>query len=179
MNNTVKTALGGMCIALSTAIMLTSSILPYFTYVIPGAAALLVLFMQIECNPKWALGVFVGTSIICAMLVPYKEAVGIYIAVLGYYPIVKRYFDKPKNKYVSLLIKSVFFTVVIVVTYWVMMYAFGIYTELLEESEKYLIPILVVLGLVAFLLYDRAMTMLEIAYYRKWQRTVRKMFRRK
>ena len=168
-----------MCIALSTVIMLASSLLPTLTYAIPGIAALLVLFMQVECSPKWAFAVFAGTALISAIVVPYKEAVGIYIALLGYYPLVKRYFDKPKNKYVSLLIKSVFFTVVIVATYWVMMRVFGISTELLEESEKFFIPVLVILGLVAFLLYDKAMTMLEITYYRKWQRTVRKMFRRK
>lgn len=179
MNTTVKTALGGMCIALSTAIMMMSSMLPYLTYAIPGIAALLVLFMQIECNPRWAAGVFVGTSIVCAIVVPYKEAVGIYIAVLGYYPLIKPFFEKIKNKYITILIKAVFFTVVIVATYMVMMYVFGISTELLEEGEKFFIPILVVLGLVAFLLYDSAMTMLEIRYYRKWQRTVRKLFRRR
>lgn len=179
MNNTVKTALGGMCIALSAAIMMMSSILPYLTYAIPGVAALLVLFMQVECNWKWGLGVFVGTSIICALVVPYKEAVGIYIAVLGYYPLVKTLFDKPKNKYVSMIIKAVFFTVVIIAAYCIMMFVFGISTELIEESEKYYIPVLVVLGLVAFMLYDRAMTMLEITYYRKWQRTVRKLFRKR
>jgi hypothetical protein len=179
MNNTVKTALGGMCIALSTAIMLASSLLPTLTYAIPGIAALLVLFMQVECNSKWAFAVFFGTSIISALIVPYKEAVGIYIALLGYYPLVKTFFDKPKNKYISLIIKSVFFTVVIVATYWVMMRVFGISTELLEESEKFFIPVLVILGLVAFLLYDKAMTMLEITYYRKWQRTVRKLFKRR
>lgn len=168
-----------MCIALSTVIMLASSILPYFTYAIPGIAALLVLFMQVECSPKWALGVYVGTAILSAVIVPYKEAVGIYIAVLGYYPLVKTFFDKPKNKYISLLIKSVFFTAVIIATYCVMMFVFGISTELLEEGEKIFIPVLVVLGLAAFLLYDRAMTMLEITYYRKWQRTVRKLFRRR
>lgn len=168
-----------MCIALSVVIMLSSSLLPTLTYAIPAIAALLVLFMQVECNSKWAFAVFVGTSIISALIVPYKEAVGIYIALLGYYPLVKTFFDKPKNKYISLLIKSVFFTVVIVATYWVMMRVFGISTELLEESEKFFIPVLVILGLVAFLLYDKAMTMLEIAYYRKWQRTVRKLFKRR
>ena len=168
-----------MCVALSTVIMLASSLLPTLTYAIPGIAALLVLFMQIECSPKWGFGVFVATSIISAIVVPYKEAVGIYIAVLGYYPLIKAYFDKIRNKYLSYLVKSAFFTVVIVATYWVMMYVFGISTELLEEGERFFIPILVVLGLVAFLLYDKAMTMLEIAYYRKWQRTVRNLFRRR
>jgi hypothetical protein len=50
---------------------------------------------------------------------------------------------------------------------------------LLEESERYLLPFIVVLGIVAFMLYDKALMMLEIAYYRKWQRTVRKIFRKR
>ncbi len=178
MKNTLKTAMGGMCIALSTALMLMSSIVPTLTYAIPGMAALLVLFMLVEFDWKWALGVYIGTSIVCALVVPGKEAVGIYIALLGYYPLVKRFFDKPK-KWLSIIIKAVFFTVVIIATYVVMMQVFGISTELLEESEKFMLPILVILGLAAFMLYDRAMMMLEIAYYRKWQRTVRKLFRKR
>ena len=167
-----------MCIALSTALMLMSSIVPTLTYAIPGMAALLVLFMLVEFDWKWALGVYIGTSIVCALVVPGKEAVGIYIALLGYYPLVKRFFDKPK-KWLSIIIKAVFFTVVIIATYVVMMQVFGISTELLEESEKFMLPILVILGLAAFMLYDKAMMMLEIAYYRKWQRTVRKLFRKR
>lgn len=178
MNKTLKTAMGGMCIALSAALMLTSSLIPTLTYAIPAMAALLVMFMLVEFDWKWALGVYVGTSVVCALVVPGKEAVGIYIALLGYYPLAKRFFDKPK-KWLSLIIKAVFFTVVIVLTYIAMMYVFGISTELLEESERFMLPVLVVLGLAAFLLYDRALMMLEIAYYRKWQRTVRKLFRKR
>lgn len=178
MNNTLKTALGGMCIALSTALMLMSSIIPYFTYAIPGAAALLVLFMSVECDKKWGLGVYIGTSIVTALVVPGKEAVGIYIAVFGYYPLIKPLLDK-LPKWISIIVKIVFFTVVIVATYCVMMFVFGISTELLEETERYLLPFVAVLGIVAFMLYDRALMMIEIAYYRKWQRTVRKIFRKR
>lgn len=178
MNNTLKTALGAMCIALSTAIMLASSLLPYFTYALPGMAALLVLFMSAECDRKWGFAVYAGTAIISALIVPGKEAVGIYIAVLGYYPLIKPFFDKPK-KFISILLKIVFFAVVAVATYCVMMFVFGISTELLEESERYLLPVVAILGVVAFIMYDRALMMLEIAYYRKWQRTVRKIFRKR
>ena len=178
MNNTLKTALGGMCIALSTAVMLASSILPYFTYALPAMAALLVLFMSVECGWKWGLSVYFGTAVVSALVVPGKEAVGIYIALLGYYPLVKPFFDKPK-KVISAILKVIFFTVVTVATYSVMISVFGISTELLEESERYLLPFIVVLGIVAFMLYDKALMMLEIAYYRKWQRTVRKIFRKR
>lgn len=178
MNNTLKTALGAMCIALSTAIMLASSILPYFTYALPGMAALLVLFMSAECDRKWGFAVYTGTAIISALIVPGKEAVGIYIAVLGYYPLLKPLFDKPK-KFISILIKILFFAVVTVATYSVMIFVFNISAELLEESERYFLPVIGVLGLVAFMMYDKALLMFEIAYYRKWQRTVRKIFRKR
>lgn len=178
MNNTLKTALGGMCVALSTAVMLASSILPYFTYALPAMAALLVFFMSVECGSKWGLSVYVATAIISAFIVPGKEAVGIYIALIGYYPLIKPFFDKPK-KIISAIIKIVFFTVNIIATYCVMIFAFGISTEMLEESERYLLPVVLVLGIVAFMLYDRALMMFEIAYYRKWQRTVRKIFRKR
>ncbi len=178
MSVTVKTALGGMCIALTAAIMLLSSLIPFLTYAIPAMAALIILFVQAELNSKWAFAVYVGASLVCALTVPEKEAVGIYIAVLGYYPILKNLFDKPK-KYISLLIKSLFFVAVIVATYSVMMFVFGISTELLEEGGKFIIPVLVVAGLAAFLLYDRTLTVFEIRYYRRWQKTVRKIIRKR
>lgn len=176
MKPTVKTALGGMCVALSVAIMLTSAI-PAMIYAIPGAAALLVLFMMAECNKKWALGVYFCTSVVSAILVPEKEAVAIYIALLGYYPVLKTVFDKIKIKPVRIIVKSLFFLVIITAAYVVMMKFFGISSELLQESEKIFIPVLYVLGLVAFLLYDKALGMFELIYYRKWQKKFRKIFK--
>ncbi len=158
--------------------MMMSSLIPFLTYAIPALAAMLILFVQAELNSKWAFAVYVGTSIVCALVVPEKEAVGIYIAVLGYYPILKNLLDKP-NKYISLLIKSVFFVAVIIAAYHVMMFVFGISTELLEESGKWVVPVLVVSGLAAFLLYDKTLELFEIRYYRKWQRIVRKFIRKR
>ena len=178
MKNTVKTALGGMLIAMSAAIMMTASIIPFLTYSIPAIAALFVMFMQIECDWKWALAVYVGTSAVCAFVVPEKEAVAIYIALIGYYPLLKIPLDK-LNKVVSYILKSIFFVVVIVASYVVMMRVFSISTELLEETSGFMIPLLVVLGLVTFLLYDYAIGNLEIMYYRKWQKQVRKTLRKR
>lgn len=177
MKPTVKTALGGMCVALSAAIMLTSAI-PGMMYAIPGAAALLVLFMMAECNKKWALGVYFCTSVITAIIVPEKEAVAIYIALLGYYPVLKTVFDKIKPKILKIAVKVIFFFAIVTAAYWILMKFFGISAELMEDAEKYLIPVLYVLGLAAFLLYDRALGLLEFAYYRKWQKKVRKLFKR-
>ena len=77
MKNTVKTALGGMCIGLSAALMMLSSVIPFLTYAIPAMAAILVMFMRIECDWKWGLGVYFGTAIVSALVVHEKEAVAI------------------------------------------------------------------------------------------------------
>ena len=178
MKYTVKTALGGMCIGLSAALMLLSSVIPFLTYAIPALAALLVLFMRVECNWKWALAVYAGPSVVCALVVPEKEAVAIYIALVGYYPLLKLLLDK-LPKVVGYIVKAVFFVGVIVATYYIIMHVFGISTELLEETGGYMIPLLVVLGLAAFILYDVAMDKLETAYYRRWQKQFRKLFKKR
>lgn len=177
MKNTVKTALGGMCIGLSAALMMLSSVIPFLTYAIPAMAAILVMFMRIECDWKWGLGVYFGTAIVSALVVPEKEAVAIYIALIGYYPLLKILFDK-LPKIVGYIVKAVFFVGVTVATYYIIMHVFGISTELLEDTQGFMIPLLAVLGLAAFIMYDIAIEKLEIAYYRKWQKQFRKLFKK-
>ena len=166
-----------MCVGLSAAIMLASSIIPFMIYAIPGMASLLILFMMAECDKKWALGVYFCTSAVTLMLVPEKEAVAIYIAILGYYPVLKTVFDRIKSKVIRYIIKSVFFFVIVTGVYLALIYLFGISAELLKDTERYLIPVLYVLGLAAFLLYDRMLELFELAYYRKWQKKLRKIMK--
>lgn len=176
MKNTVKIALGAMCIALSAAVMMTASIVPFLTYAIPALAGMFILFIRIECNSKWALAVYFCTSVVCALVVPEKESVGMYIALLGYYPVLKVALDK-LPKWLSVLVKSVFFTADIIVAYIVMMKFFGISTELYEETGKFMIPLLVIMGLAAFLLNDKALYLFDLAYRRKWQKQIHKILR--
>ena len=177
MKYTVKTALGGMCIGLSAALMMLSSVIPFLTYAIPAMAALLVLFIRVECDWKWALGVYVGTSAVSALVVPEKEAVAIYIALIGYYPLIKVLLDK-LPKVIGYIVKALFFTGVIIATYYIIMHVFGISTELLEDTQGFMIPLLIVLGLAAFIMYDVAIEKLELAYYRRWQKKFRKLFKK-
>lgn len=178
MKYTVKTALGGMCIGLSAALMMLASVLPFLTYAIPAMAALLVLFIRIECNWKWALSVYVGSSVVCALVVPEKEAVAIYIALVGYYPLIKIIFDK-LPKIIGYIVKAVFFVGMIIGIYYVIMHFFGISTELLEETQGFMIPLLIILGLAAFILYDIALEKFEIAYYRRWQKQLKKLLKKR
>lgn len=178
MKTTSKTALSGMAVALGTVVMLLASAIPTLEYAIPAFAGFMVLFILVELDVGWAAGVYTATSLLGIFLVPNKEAVGMYVALFGVYPIVKFYVDR-LPKAVAYIIKSVFFVVMAVSVYYLMIKVFGIAAELLEDMNKITLPLLLIFGLVAFLVYDRAMSMIAVKYKLKYHKYVVRMFKRK
>ncbi len=178
MKNTHKTALGGIVVAVGTVFMLLSSAIPFFEYAVPAAAGLLIVLMQAEAGKLWAAVVYAATSLLGVLIVPNKEAVGMYIALFGCYPLLKSFFDK-LPKWLGYLLKSVFFVADILAVYYVLMHVFGISAELMDELNKVTLPLLIVLGLAAFLLYDRSMLLIERKYMLKYHKHVVKLFRKR
>lgn len=179
MRNSFKTALSGMAVALGTVFMLLASMLPFFEYAVPAAAGMLVLFIQAELNKGWAAGVYAATSLLGVFVVPNKEAVGMYIALFGLYPIIKSYFDR-LPKVLSYVFKSLYFVADVVAVYYIMIKLLFISSasELLEDMTKFTLPILLVCGLVAFIIYDRALMLLEKMYKQKYHKFVMKLFKK-
>lgn len=168
-----------MAVALGTVFMLLASMLPFFEYAVPAAAGIIILFVQTELKKPWALGVYAATSLLGVFVVPNKEAVGIYIALFGIYPILKSFFDKPP-KVISYILKTVYFVIDVVAAYFIMIKLLFISSaqELMEDVTKVTLPILIVCGLAAFLVYDRALMLFERNYKIKYQKYVLKLFRR-
>ena len=158
-----------MAVALGTVFMLLSSAIPFFEYAVPAAAGFIVLFVESEVGKTWSFGTYVATSILGVFLVPNKEAVGIYIALFGLYPVIRSFFDK-LPKIASYIAKCVYF---------VMIKIFGIAQEMTEELNKITMPILIVCGLIAFIVYDRAMFLTEKKYKIRYHKYIEKLFRRR
>lgn len=167
-----------MAVALGTVVMLLASAIPTFEYAIPAFAGFMVLFILVELDVGWAAGVYAATSLLGIFIVPNKEAVGMYIALFGIYPIVKFYVDR-LPKAVGYIIKSVFFLIMAIGVYYIMIKVFSIAAELLEDMNKFTLPLLLIFGLAAFLVYDRAMSMIAVKYTHKFHKYVVRMFRRK
>lgn len=168
-----------MAVALGTVFMLLASMLPFFEYAVPAAAGILVLFIQAEIKKPWAAGVYIATSLLGVFVVPNKEAVGMYIALFGLYPILKSFFDKPP-KWLSYVLKIIFFIADVVGVYYIMINLLFISSaqELMEDMTKITLPILLLCGLIAFIFYDRALMLLERSYKLKYHKTVMKLFKR-
>lgn len=178
MSNTSKTALSAMAVALGTVFMLLSSAIPFFEYAIPAAAGFIVLFVESEVGKTWSFGTYVATSILGVFLVPNKEAVGIYIALFGLYPVIRSFFNK-LPKIASYIAKCVYFVAAVLLAYFVMIKIFGIAQEMTEELNKITMPILIVCGLIAFIVYDRAMFLTEKKYKIRYHKYIEKLFRRR
>lgn len=177
MKNSSKTALSGMAVAVGTVVMLLASAIPTLEYAIPAFAGFMVLFILVELDVGWAAGVYAATALLGIFIVPNKEAVGMYIALFGIYPLVKFYVDR-LPKVAGYIIKCVFFVIMAVGVYYVMIKVFGIAAELLEDMNKITLPLLLVFGLAAFLVYDRAMSMIAVKYKHKFHKYVVRMFKR-
>lgn len=81
--------MGGIVSALSLVLMISVAVIPFLTYALPAAAGMLIVFMVIETDKKWAFGVYAAVAILGVLLVPDKEVAVMYIAFFGYYPILK------------------------------------------------------------------------------------------
>lgn len=178
MKNSAKTALGGMIAALSLVVMLLTAVIPYLEYALPALAGALLVLMVIEINKKWAFCAYVAVSILSFLILANKEAAMMYIAFFGYYPILKPALEgKIKQNWLCWLLKALVFNAAVVAAYFIIVKAFGIPIEDLEEYGTKILPFLLLLGNLMFVLYDICITRLVTLYLLKWQKKFRKLFR--
>lgn len=178
MRNSAKTAMGGMIAALSVTTMLLTAVIPYLQYALPAMSGALLVLMVIEINKKWALCTYAAVSILSFLILPNKEAAMMYCAFFGCYPIFKPLVEgKITNNKLGWIIKALFFNITVITAYLIIIYAFGIPLEEMDEFGKWGIPLLLGMGNVMFVLYDICITRLVTLYLRKWQKKFRKLFK--
>ena len=95
-NKTKNTAVSGLMTALSVVLMMLTTLIPVFMYVIPIVTGLLVLFIADVSNKKWGAGVYFSTAFLSILLITDKEAALTYALFFGYYPLLKETIEKRK-----------------------------------------------------------------------------------
>lgn len=177
MKQSSKCALGGIVAALSLVMMISVAVIPFLTYALPAAAGMLIVFMVIETDKKWAFGVYCTVAILGAILVPNKEVAVMYLAFFGYYPIIKAVFEAKLNAVIGWILKIAAFVATMVVSYALMIKFMGVTIDETEEFGAMAIPILLGMGTLAFILYDIALTKMITLYLIKWQKHFKRYFK--
>lgn len=156
-NKTKNTAICGLMTALSVVLMMLTTLIPVFMYVIPIVSGLIVLFVADLSNKKWGVGVYFSTAILSLLLITDKEAALTYALFFGYYPLIKDIIEK-MPKVLAWILKFFLFNLAAVSIGVISFYLFGVSGEEYDEFGKYTIPILLVMANVAFILYDLCFT---------------------
>lgn len=155
-----KITLGGIVAAMSLIFMFFTGVMPIMAYTLPALAGAFLIVIVIENGKKWALLTYITVSIMSFFMTPDKEAAVLFTMLLGYYPIVKSFFEKIKFRPLEYLSKIALFNVSIIISYQIIIRIFGM-KELLSEFKefgKYSIPVFIIAANIAFILYDIALT---------------------
>lgn len=165
-----KVAFGGVIAALSLVLMLITGVIPVGTYALPAFAGILLTAIVIEFGIPWALGVYVGVSVLSFLLVSDKEAALYYTLILGIYPVLKSIFERIKVKWLSFMLKLVYFNVMAVAAFYISIYILNIPVESFSLFGVNMPILFLVLGNFVFVAYDICVTRLVSAYLNVWRK---------
>ena len=172
---TKNTAVCGLMTALSVVLMMLTTLIPVFMYVIPIVTGIIVLFVADVSNKKWGAGVYFSTAFLSILLITDKEAALTYALFFGYFPLIKESIEK-LPKALAWILKIVLFNIAAVGIGVISFYVFGISGDEYDEFGKFTIPILLIMANVAFVLYDFCVTknrFLLIRFSEKFEKMIK------
>lgn len=157
--------------------MISVAVIPFLTYALPAVAGVLIVFIVVEIDKKWAFGVFSAVAILAFLLVPDKEVAMMYIAFFGYYPIIKAVLESRLPAALSWIIKVLLFNLTMVAAYLVLIFVMGIEVDEITEYGMIAVPMLLGAGSITFIAYDFALTQIITLYLVKWRKYFKRYFK--
>ncbi len=167
----------GMASALCLTLMLLGAIFPVAMFIAPALAGFLIKTVEIECGRKPAFTAFGAVSLLGVLFVPDKEVALVFAVLLGYYPLVKPWFDRIRFRPVRVGSKLLLCNGSILAMYGLLLVLFpaGDVAQELKTAALLLTAATLAIGNVAFLLYDRALINLLRVYRLVWQPRLHRM----
>lgn len=157
-NESRKIALGGMMAALAVVIMNLGGLIPIATFVCPMLCMLLLAFVKRMCGNRIGWAWYGAVAILSLLMGPDKEAASVFL-FLGFYPIVKPWFD---NLRFPLIPKLLLFNVLILTMYWLLLNLIGMdaLAAEFEEMGQVLTILMLAIGNLIFYLLDISLSRL-------------------
>ena len=169
----------GMAAALCVALMLLGAVVPVLMFVAPAAASLVIATVCVECGRTMAFTAYGAVSLLSLLFVPDKEVALTFVFLLGYYPLVKPYFDRIRPKLLRGGAKLLLCNGTILAMYGLVLLLVpaGSISQELKTTALIVSLSTLAMGNVAFLLYDRAIHNLLQVYRLVWQPRLHRMLK--
>jgi hypothetical protein len=162
-------ALCGITAALMMVVMMMGSLLPLATYACPMLAGALIIPIVWEMGQRTGCLVYLAVSILSIIMAPDKEAVFLFVFLLGWYPITRPKLQHIRIKAVRWIVKLVLCNLAAVLTYSFLLFVLtmpDLQAEFADWTTLFLAGFLL-LGNVTFVLYDMVMGRLGDFYVLK------------
>ncbi len=154
--------------------------IPIMLYTVPALVGILFIVPAFELNLKWAFLCFAVTSVLSVILPTEREALIMFIGLLGYYPILKILIERVKFRILGTAIKFVTFNVAASVCFYVTFKILGLN---IFQNDRFGMNITVIavylIANIAFVIFDFALTRIFNIYFIKLRKSIRKALRLK
>lgn len=164
-----KVAFGAVVAALSLVLMLLTGIIPVGTYALPCLSGILLTIIVFEFGVPWAFGVYFAVSVLSFLMVSDKEAALYYVLILGVYPILKSLFERIPFKWLSFVLKLVYFNASAVAAFYLSIYVLSIPVESFSLFGVNMPLVFLLAGNFVFAVYDVCVTRLVHIYLSVWR----------
>ena len=161
----------GMAAALCVALMLLGTIIPIAMFIAPAVASFLIATVCMECGITMAWTAYAAVSLLGLLFVPDKEIALIFTVLLGYYPLVKPKFDRIRPRALQLVCKLLLCNGAVLAMYGLLLVLVpaGSISQELRTTALAVSLATLVMGNVAFVLYDRALHNMLMMYRLVWR----------
>lgn len=165
-NKASRLALCGVLAGLALAILFLGGVIPFAAITCPVMASLVLIPVYCECGRKWGWSWYLAVGVLALLLVSDREA-SILFVFLGYYPMLKKYFERLPLRWLKWLAKLLYVNAAILCAYTLMIYVFGLTAlgEELKATGTVLLIATMLLANVSFVLYDVLIGRLEIFWF--------------
>ena len=176
--NSVRLALSAMAVALATVVMFLTGALPLGTLALPALAGVFLIAVVMECGAGWAWAAYLSVSALSLLIAADREAVLFFILLFGCYPILKAGFEAKFRKAVRIPLKFLFFNAASILEFLLAVKLLGAPPESLTLFGHFVPWLFLAVGNVVFAVYDCALSLLAISYWKKIHPLVARWTRR-
>jgi len=177
LNRSIRVAFCGIITAFCTMLMFFTGLIPIGKYALPAFAGIILIVVVIEMGKSWAWSVYTATSILSILLAGDKEAAMLFVLFFGYYPILKSILEKIRKKYLVLVSKFAVFNSAMIACFFFSIQVLSVPQDSFTLFGIYLPWAFLILGNIAFVLYDYAISTLVVTYYQRFHKIVGKWLR--
>lgn len=163
---TRKLAFSSIMTALTIVCLYGSVALPTGRIALLAITSLCILITHAECGTKFSLLQFFSSALLGILLVPFKLQMILFVAFIGYYPIVKSYIERIGKTWLEWIVKILFFNAVLIIAYFILTNFLMTHMNLgviFDIVMSHLLSV-VVLAEIVFILYDYMLSLLA-SYY--------------